>query len=165
MNLNMDTVDIDERLNEKIEKIMNETNIFNKSNGEMVNLYFFYCINQSLEEYTKVVVPLKLGNLSKDDLLTNILKYRLHDGRRFMINGIYSYHFNKDILEFLKDNECSAKEYNQKQLQDIKFEPIVDLFQHHTSIFIILNNEKARHTKKMHESAQSISKRKTIKLV
>ena len=169
MNLPKDIVDIDEHLNEKIEKILNETNIFNKSNGEMVNLYFFYSINHSLEEYTKVVVPLKLGNLSKDELLTNILKYRLHDGRRFMINGIYSYQFNKDIIEFLKDNECSTKEHNQSQLQDIKFEPIVDLFQHYTSIFILLNNEKTRHTKKMYEPSSftlgSLSKRKTIKLI
>ena len=164
MNL-PDTIDIDESLNEKIEKIVNKTNIFNKSNSEMVNIYFFYCINNTLEEYTKVVVPLKLGNLNKDELLTNILKYRLHDGRRYMINGIYSYQFNKDIIEFLKDNECSAKEYNQRQLQDIKFESSVDLFHHYTSIFIILNNEKTRHTKKMHEISAPISKRKTIKIV
>jgi hypothetical protein len=70
--IKMDSVDIDESLNEKIEKILNETNIFNKSDGEMVNLYFFYCINHSWEQYTKVVVPLKLVNLSKDELLTNI---------------------------------------------------------------------------------------------
>ena len=163
MNLPID-VEVDEKLNEKIDKILNETNIFNKSVGEMVNLYFFYCINHALEQYTKVVVPLKLGKLSKDELLTNILKYRLHDGRRFIINGVYSYQFNVDINEFLKNNECSTKEYSQ--VQDINFEPAVDLFQHYTSIFIILNNEKTRHTKKLHEplSSSGASKRKTLKV-
>jgi len=154
---------VDENLNEKIEKLLKETSIFNKSSAEMVNIYFFYSVNQTLEEYTKIVVPLKGGNLNKDDLLTNILKYRLHDGRRYMINGIYSYHFNSEINTFLKDNVCSTKEYSQ--MQDIKFEPNIDLFHHYTSIFILLNNEKTRHTKKMHESKESTSKRKTNKII
>jgi hypothetical protein len=38
---------------------------------------------------------------------------------------------------------------------------MVELFQHYTSIFVILNNEKTRHTKKMYEAG----KRKTAKQV
>jgi len=153
---------VDENLNEKIEKLLKETSIFNKSSAEMVNIYFFYSVNQTLEEYTKIVVPLKGGNLNKDDLLTNILKYRTNDGRRYNLNGIYAYQFDSDIVEFLKDNECSVKEH--KQVEDIKFEPMVELFQHHSSIFIILNNEKTKHTKKLYENVSG-SKRKTSKMV
>jgi len=127
----------------------------------MVNLYFFYCINQTLEQYTKVVVPLKLGKLSKDEILTNIMKYRVNDGRRFNVNGIYSYQFNSDIIEFIKDNECETKEYNQ--IEEIIFEPMVELFQHYSSIFIILNNQKTKHTKKMYDIP--VSKRKTNKII
>ena len=160
-------VEIDEKLYEKIEKIVNETNVFNKSNVEMVNLYFFYCINKSLEQYTKVVVPLKLGNLSKDDLLTNILKYRLVDGRRFNVNGIYAYQFNSEIVDFLKENECDVKEYTK--VEDIKFEPMVELFQHYSSIFIVMNNEKTKHTRKKNEkidiSITDTKRKKTSKLV
>lgn len=164
----MEEIEVDEKLYEKIEKIVNETNVFNKSNVEMVNLYFFYCVNKSLEQYTKVVVPLKLGNLSKDDLLTNILKYRLFDGRRFNVNGIYAYQFDSDIVDFLKDNECDVKEYTK--VEDIKFEPMVELFQHYSSIFIVMNNEKTKHTRKKNEkidiSIVNDSKRKkTSKLV
>ena len=158
MNLPVEVDELSEEITRKVEKIMNETTMFNKSNVDMVNLYFFYCINNSLEQYTKVVVPLKIGNLSKDDLLTNILKHRINDGRRYNLNGIYAYQFDSDIVEFLKDNECPVKEH--KQVEDIKFEPMVELFQHHSSIFIILNNEKTKHTKKMYETT---SKRKTIK--
>jgi hypothetical protein len=150
--------EIDDELTEKIEKIINETNLFNTSNVEMVNLYFFYCINDTLEQYTKIVVPLKNNTISKDELFTNIVKYRISDGRRFNLNGIYSYQFNSDIIKFLKDNECSVKEH--KKIQDIQFEPMVDLFQHYTSFFIILNNEKTKHTKKMSDIQ---SKRKTMK--
>ena len=160
MNLPIDK-QVDEKITEKLEKIINETNMFNKSNVDIVNLYFFYCINQTLEQYTKVVVPLKNGNLSKDDLLTNILKYRMNDGRRFNINGIYAYQFDSDIVDFLKDNECEVKEHTQ--VEDIKFEPMVELYQHYSSVFIILNNEKTKHTKKIYDVKSS--KRKTSKIL
>ena len=160
-------IEVDDKLYEKIEKIVNETNVFNKSNVEMVNLYFFYCINKTLEQYTKVVIPLKLGNLSKDDLLTNILKYRLVDGRRFNVNGIYAYQFDSDIVDFLKDNECDVKEHNK--VEDIKFEPMVELFQHYSSIFFIMNNEKTKHTRKKNEkidiSMSDPKRKKTSKLI
>jgi len=164
MNLPIDDDDLREEIKEKIEKIMNETNIFNKSNVDMVNLFFFYSINNVLEQYTKVVVPLKLGNLSKDELLTNILKYRTNDGRRYNLNGIYAYQFDSDIIEFLKDNECKVKEH--KQVEDIKFEPMIELFQHHSSIFVIFNNEKTKHTKKIYDTIPPTgSKRKTSKMI
>lgn len=161
MNLPVEVDELSEEITKKVEKIINETTMFNKSNVDMVNLYFFYCINNSLEQYTKVVVPLKAGVLTKDELLTNILKFRMNDGRRFNINGIYAYQFDSDIVEFLKDNECPVKEH--KQVEDITFDPMVEVFQHHSSVFIIFNNEKTKHTKKLYESTGS--KRKTSKMV
>jgi len=156
MNLPMDEM-VNEDLTEKIEKIMNDTNLFQKSIISMVNIYFFYCVNQSLEQYTKVVIPLKLGSLSKDELLTTILKYRIHDGRRYNVSGIYDYHFNANVIDFLNNDECPMKEH---QVETIKFDENIELFQHYTSIFILLNNEKTKHTKKMYET----SKRKTLKV-
>ena len=161
MNLPIENeIDIDDSLTEKINEIITETNLFNKGQVKMINLYFFYCINQTLEQYTKIVVPLKMGRLTKDELLTNILKHRMNDGRRFNINGIYAYQFDSDITEFLKNNECFVKEH--LQVEDIQFQPMVELFQHYSSIFIILNNEKTRHTKKMYDTG---NKRKTAKQV
>jgi uncharacterized sodium:solute symporter family permease YidK len=157
---------IDERVTEKLEKIINETNMFNTSNVDMVNIYFFYCVNQSLEQYTKVVVPLKLGKLSKDDLLTNILKYRMNDGRRFNINGIYAYQFDTDVVDFIQNNECELKEHTQ--VEDIQFDPMIELYQHYSSIFIILNNEKTKHTRKIYDKVDKIdkgTKRKTSKII
>ena len=156
---------IDERVTEKLEKIMNETNMFNISNVDMVNIYFFYCVNQSLEQYTKVVVPLKVGKLSKDELLTNILKYRMNDGRRFNINGIYAYQFDTDVVDFIKNNECELKDHTQ--VEDIQFDPMIELYQHYSSIFIILNNEKTKHTRKIYDKVDkgTVSKRKTSKII
>jgi len=155
MNLPIDEM-IDEDLTEKIEK-MKDTTMFQTGIPTMVNIYFFYCVNQSLEQYTKVVVPLKLGSINKDELLTTILKYRIHDGRRFNVAGIYDYHFNVDLIEFLKNDECLMKEH---QVETIKFDNNIEIFQHYTSIFILLNNEKTKNTKKMYENKD---KRKTLK--
>jgi hypothetical protein len=161
MNLPEMDKDVDDKLTEKIEKIMNETTMFNKSAVDMINIYFFYCVNNTLEQYTKIVVPLKVGILKKDELLTNILKHRTNDGRRFNINGIYAYQFNTDVLEFFKNEECEFKEHSQ--VEDIIFEPMVELFQNYSSIFIILNNEKTKHTRKIHDVPILSGKRKTIK--
>jgi hypothetical protein len=154
---------IDERLTEKLEKIINETNMFNTSNVDMVNIYFFYCVNQTLEQYTKVVVPLKIGKLSKDDLHLNLLKYRMNDGRRFNINSIHAYQFDAELVDFLKNNECELKEHTQ--VEDIQFDPMIELYQHYSSIFIILNNEKTKHTRKIYDKVDKGSKRKTSKII
>ena len=37
----VDDVEVDANLSEKIDKILNETDMFNKSNVDMVNIYFF----------------------------------------------------------------------------------------------------------------------------
>jgi len=155
---------IDERLTEKLEKIINETNMFNTSTVDMVNIYFFYCVNQSLEQYTKVVVPLKIGKLTKDELHLNLLKYRMNDGRRFNIKGIYAYQFDADLVDFLKNNECDLKEHTQ--VEDIQFDPIIELYQHYSSIFIFLNNETTKYTRKIYDKDKgTISKRKTSKII
>jgi hypothetical protein len=166
MNIPIDyDSEIDERITEKLEKILNETNMFNQSNVDMVNIYFFYCVNQSLEQYTKVVVPLKIGKLSKDELHLNLLKYRMNDGRRFNLNAIYAYQFDADLVEFLKNNECELKEHTQ--IEDIQFDPMIELYQHYSSIFIILNNEKTKHTRKIYDKVDkgTVSKRKTSKVI
>jgi hypothetical protein len=166
MNIPIESsIDID--ISKKIEKIMGETTFFNVSNVDMVNIYFFYCVNQTIEQFTKVVLPLKVGLLNKDDLLANILKYRIYDGRRFNINGIYSYQFNAEITQFIKDNELVMNEHSQ--IENIEFKPMVEIFQHYSSIFIILNNEKTTKTKKMYENLNANAnmvkpKRKTLKV-
>jgi hypothetical protein len=67
----------------------------------------------------------------------------------------------------LQSNECNVKEH--KQVVDIKFEPMVELFQHYSSIFIVLNNEKTKHTRKKNENEKDATapkrKSKTAKVV
>jgi len=72
------------------------------------------------------------------------------------VAGVYGYHFNTDLIEFLKTDECPLKEY---QVETIHFEQNIEIFQHYTSVFVVLNNEKTRQTKKMYE----LGKRKTLK--
>lgn len=149
MNLPHDTV-IDNALHDKIKHITKDTNYFNIDKVESVNLYFFYSVNNILEKYNKLVIPLKNGKLSKDELMTNIVKNRMNDGRRFNINSIYSYQFNtEEIAKFVTEPKLKMEEY--AQVQDIQFKPMIELFQHHCSIFVLLNNEKMKHSKKIYD--------------
>lgn len=164
MNLptNNETFDsaIDTDLSDKINRIMKETTYFNNSTVNLANIYFFYCINHNLEQYTKIVVPLKLGVLNKDELLATILKYRTNDGRRFNVSGIYNYQFKPlDLATFIKENTLEMNEYTQ--VEEITFKPMIELFQHHSSVFILLNNEKIKNTRKTYDNKP---KRRTMKV-
>jgi len=151
---------IDTDLSDKINRIMKETTYFNNSSVNLANIYFFYCINHTLEQYTKIVVPLKLGVLNKDELLATILKYRTNDGRRFNVSGIYNYQFNPlDLATFIKENTLEMNEFTQ--VEEITFKPMIELFQHHSSVFILLNNEKVKNTKKLYDNKP---KRRTMKV-
>ena len=145
---------VEDNLREEIEK--HEDN-FTKAVPEYVNIYFFYVINNQCDEYMKEVVPLNQGILSKESLLAEIVKKR-NEGRRFNISGIFSYHFNvEDLADFVENGDNGFHEYTE--VEAINYNPSVDYFQHHNSLFVFLTNEKNKHTKK----SSIAPKRKTMK--
>ena len=144
---------VEENLREEIEKHNN----FTKTTPEYVNIYFFYVIHNQCDEYTKEVVSLNQGVLSKESLLAEIVKKR-NEGRRYNISGIYSYHFNvDDLAKFVENGDKGFTEYTE--IDAINYNPSVDYFQHHNSLFVFLTNEKNKNTKK----TITPSKRKTMK--
>jgi hypothetical protein len=147
---------VEENLREEIEK---HGSNFTKATPEFVNIYFFYIVNHQCDEYMKEVVPLNQGVLSKDSLLAEIVKKR-NDGRRFNISGMYGYHFNvEDLAGFVENGDQGFHEYTE--IESIDYNPTIDYFQHHNSLFVFLSNEKNIHTKK-----KSIApKRKTAKAI
>jgi hypothetical protein len=48
-----------------------------------------------------------------------------------------------------------------KNVEDIVFNSSIDYFEHHNSVFVLLSNEKSKHTKK----SGNIPKKKTLKNV
>ena len=121
-------------------------------------MYFFYVINNQCDEYIKEVIPLDQGVLTKESLLAEIVKKR-NEGRRFNISGMYGYHFNvDDLASFVENGDKGLHEYTE--MEAINYNPSVDYFQHHNSLFVFLTNEKNKHTKK----ASIAPKRKTLKV-
>ncbi len=146
---------IEENLREKLEEMKDS---FPKAVVENANLYFLYVVNQQCDEYKKLVVPLKNGVFNKESLLAEIIKNRNNGGRRFNATGIYSYGFNvDDLATFMEEGDKGITEF--KQVESMTFEPSIDYFQHHNSIFIFLSNEKNKNTKK----TTMVPRRKTIK--
>lgn len=145
---------VEENLREEISK---HENNFIKTCPEFVNIYFFYVINNQCDEYVKEVIPLHQGVLSKESLLAEIVKKR-NDGRRFNISGVYSYHFNvEDLAGFVENGDKGFTEYTD--IEAINYNPSIDYFQHHNSLFVMLTNEKHKNTKKTNIP----SKRRTAK--
>ena len=131
-----------------INKVCN-TNYFNQVENQYVNLYFLYTINGTFDEYKKLSVPLTLGTLTKETLMSEILKNRTESGRRFNVTGIYAYKFTEkdsDLISFLT---LPSKDLHEvKQITSIQFPATIELFQHHNSVFVFMSSEQMKKSRK-----------------
>ena len=157
MNFSSYDDNIQKTLKEDLNKIKNE---FIKEDISNINIYFLYSVNNVCEQYKQIVVNVVDGRFTKDELYSEIIKNRNEAGRRYNVNGIYSYNFDVDeLFDYIeKDDDC-FKEY--KQIETINFKPSFNYFQHHNSLFVFFTNEKGKSTRR---SGQS-SKKKTAKNV
>ena len=108
-----------------------ETGYFKKSPNQFVNIYFFYAINGHCEQYKKSVLPLKLGVLTREDFMAEIISHRIDTGRRYNVSSIYSYKVETkedEIEEFVKTANVPFTTYTQ--VEAISFPPSLELFQH-----------------------------------
>ncbi len=140
-----------------------EEDYFNLVDNQYVNIYFFYSINGSCEQYKKVVLPLKLSNLTKEDFMAEIIKNRNNHGRRFNVSGIYSFKnsLTSDELEsFLTNPEKHNMFYEYKQVETISFGKSIEIFQHHNSVFVYLSCDQS---KKSRKSIHPTNGRKSLK--
>jgi hypothetical protein len=154
MNFSSYDNEIDEDIMNSIEKLKDH---FNKIDVQNIYIYFLYVVNQTCENYKRIIVPINDGILSKDVLMSEIIKNRNESGRRFNVTGIYNYNFDKeDLVEFM-NNGNTLNEY--KNVSDIPFNKSIDYFEHHNAAFIFLSNEKGKNTKK----TNNIPRKKTLK--
>ena len=92
--------------------------------------------------------------------MSNILKNKKEDGRKFIVTGIYKYHFNEpNLSEFIDNNVLSNFLSTFKKVEDIPYEKSIDIFQDYSSLFIVLQNEKPIQTRRQTEQ----KKNKTIR--
>ena len=126
-----------------------ESGYFKKSPNQFVNIYFFYVINGHSEQYKKSVVPLKLGVLTREDFMAEIISHRIDTGRRYNVSSIYSYKVEtkEDQLEnFVTNANVPFTTYTQ--VEAIQFPPSLELFQHHNSVFVFLSSDQAKKSRK-----------------
>jgi hypothetical protein len=140
-----------------------EEDYFNLVDNQYVNIYFFYSINNNCEHYKKVILPLKLGTITKEDFMTEIIKNRNSHGRRFNINGIYSFKNNltkNDLQSFLTNPEKHNMFYEYKNVETIHFSKSIEIYQHHNSVFVFLSCDQ---NKKSRKSLPVLSNKKSLK--
>jgi len=149
MNFDTDVNEHQHIMNENIEKLQNTTDIFDISEVKDVHLFFLYTINQKLESFKRIDVKLNRSTLTKNDLLSSILKNKKEDGRKFNITGLYKYNFTEtNLADFLNNNTLSNCFTTLSKVDDIQYEPTIELFHDYSSLFIVLQNEKSAKTKK-----------------
>jgi len=152
--MNFSSYDINENIDELLSNFNSKINLIEVQN---IYIYFFYVVNQSCDMYKREIIALNNNVLLKETLMTEIVKNRNESGRRFNVSGIYSYNFDKTDLKDFLNNGQPMSEY--KTVDNIPFNKSIDFFEHHNSIFVFMNNEKNKNTKK----SNVVSKSRTIK--
>lgn len=159
MNFDTDVNEHQAHIKETIKKLQTSS-LFDKSKVKDIHLFFFYVINKKLESFKRIDLSISDSVLTKNELLTNILKNKKEDGRKFNITGIYKYHFNEtDLSDFVDNNTLSNWFTSLSKVDDVPYEESIEIFQDYTSLFIVLQNEKSVKTKRQTDQ----KKNKTIR--
>ena len=159
MNFDTDVNEHQDNIKQTIQKLQT-SQLFDKSIVKDLHLFFFYVINQKLETFKRIDLTINDSLLTKNELLSNILKNKNEDGRKFNITGIYKYHFNEtDLSDFVDNNTLSKWFTSLSKVDDVPYEKSIEIFQDYTSLFIILQNEKSIKTKRQTDQ----KKNKTIR--
>jgi len=159
MNFDTDVDEHQDNIKQTIQKLQT-SQLFDKSIVKDLHLFFFYVINQKLETFKRIDLTINDSLLTKNELLSNILKNKKEDGRKFNITGIYKYHFNEtDLSDFVDNNTLSKWFTSLSKVDDVPYEKSIEIFQDYTSLFIILQNEKSIKTKRQTDQ----KKNKTIR--
>lgn len=137
---------------EKMNYLIHETDYFNQGNkNDGVNVFLFYMTNKKLENYKKISVPLTMNKISKDNLISIILKNKNVYGNKYTITGITKYNFDlsKDKLcDFIMNDDDYEFMTSISKLNEIPYNVSIDIFQNYNYLFVFLNNNSRRKTKK-----------------
>ena len=159
MNFDTDVNEHQAHIKETIKRLQTSS-LFDKNKVNDIHLFFFYVINKKLESFKRIDLSISDSVLTKNELLSNILKNKKEDGRKFNITGIYKYHFNEtDLSDFVDNNTLSSWFTSLSKVDDVPYEESIEIFQDYTSLFIVLQNEKSVKTKRQTDQ----KKNKTIR--
>jgi hypothetical protein len=137
-----------------------------ESNERAVNLMFLYCTNGECDDHDISVAALDEHSvLNRAVLHEQISKFRMRNGRRYNVGGIYCHQvgYSDTDLETLLQDSNSTFPFDwtdYKKLQDIMFMPSLELFQHHNYIVVVFTTETTKKTRKVEPT---VPQRKTLK--
>ena len=145
-----------EELLDNLEHLIQNSKLFNLSaNINTVNVCVFYIENKELNNYKKYEVQINQNTLKKKELLTLILNNNKHYTKKYDLIGIYQYKFTLKPEE-LKNFASNQTEYNfiecYRTVQDITYDPCIELFNGNNSLFLFFSKDNQKRTKKTSNS-------------
>jgi len=138
MELNCDwTDDFD-----KEEKFFND---FYKENVQNLQMFCYYVNkNKELFHIKKNILTINDGIFKKGDLLYQLRENRIYDNKKFQLLSILKYNINIepcDIKFFLEDQNSDQFLNIIKNIDDIKWEDTITLFQDLNSVIFVYNEK------------------------
>ena len=100
----------------------------------------------------------------RDELLSLSITNRSDEGKQFQLIGIYSYNFNvepENLYDYVQSSDIGGKRIKKhKKIEEIHFEPGIDIFQENNSVFMIYENQKKKQTRKVKQNKNNITIKK-----
>lgn len=131
---------------ENLDSILESSDIFQvNSNLEVLNCYIFYTENHKLLNYKKYEVQVNNNKMTRKELLSMVLKNNKHYSKKFDLTGIYKYEpllEESKMKDFCKNQESFDFMTPYHQIQEIQFEPCIELFNDHNCILLFFSRKE-----------------------
>jgi len=159
--INIGAEDIDENITELLEN----SNIFKKNSIiESIRCIIFYTDAKNVISYKKYEIELKDNTLPKSELVTLILENKKKQAKEFDLTGIYKFEINLEedqIKNFCSSPESYSFMKQYKSIQDIKFNPNIEMFNHANNVILFFT--KKTKSAKRESNANNKKTRKNVK--
>ena len=136
---------------ENFDSIINESHMFSiNTNIDKLNTFLFYIDKDEIINYKRYEIDITNNRLSKKEFLSLILDNNKYYSNTYDLVGIYKYGFNlpqEKLEEFCKDPEGFNFMTSFTKLDDIVFEPSIEMFKCNNCLFLYFRKQ-ARGNKK-----------------
>lgn len=147
MNMSDDAViDIrNEDIADNLNNILENSSIFkSNSNIDYLRCIIFYLDDKDIISYKKHEIKISNNMLSKTELMTLILNNKKHHSKKFDLTGIYKFEVNlaeDQIKCFCKDPDTYSFFKQYSKIQDITFNPCIELLSESNSIILFFTRK------------------------
>lgn len=130
-----------------MEEVIKKSSVFQVNETiDFVKSYIFYCENDKLLNFKRIVLDVNKNKISKKELLALVLKNNKHQNKKFDLTGIYKYELNieeDNIKEFCKSPHDFSFITQYRNIEDILFEPGIELFNDNNTLILFFNRNQS----------------------